>query len=330
MMETCKVIAIVASLLFASTAISYSQMVESIVCREQSISLSPEEGTSLMIPHCMDTLRIGSVPALPRSPATVDPVCARLYRIKRTAQGVELTEIPTKTLCDSPNFLTLIPETYLEAEVAEGEAQWYEVVMYCSYWHGLKTPDTSRFQFRKATGFKAFARAVDIETGEDVTALNLVAPVYDNKDHYISDGMHLTAYEGSGYTFISWTSKNARDLSMLPSLTERRQPLRGFCWPVQRDVEFIGLFQKVSTGVPGDRNDGYEIVVQPTSVRIRARPPRVASVRIYDVQGVAVLTAQLMNEATSIATDGLATGFYTIVVQGSTRTATHSFMHFKE
>ncbi len=307
---------------------AYSQWETNITCHETWIDVRPELGWSGVVPRCMDTLRIGITKAMQKHYSSADPVCARLFRIVSIGGSRVRQEVPTDIVCDGPLQVTLIPKERLPVNDSDLQYVLYEVQLYCTYWHGSEEHDTSRIVFRKATGFKAYARAVDESSGEDITPLGLVEPTIANQDHTVHDGMMLTAFEGAGYTFERWTST---DNTLLPNAFATRQLLDSLCWPIQRAVEYVAHFRKTSTSV-GKENVHCERTIRhnESTLLISSSCENVEYVNIYDKQGRLVHSQTITGGQTSIPTDSFSVGLYAIVVSNNSCAATHPLMIIKK
>ena len=306
----------------------HTQWETSITCHETWIDLRPEQGWSGVIPRCMDTLRIGITKAMQKHYSSADPVCARLFRFVSFAGSRVRQEILSDITCNGPSLVTLIPRERLPVLDSAQQPVQYEVQLYCTYGHGSEEHDTSRIIFRKATGFKAYARAVDIATGEDITALGLVEPTSANQDHSVHDGMMLTAFEGAGYTFERWTSD---DGSLLPNDSMPRQLLDYMCWPVQRAVVYVAHFRKSATSVHYGGSQCERTVRHGTSeLHISCPCENPGYVNIYDQQGRIAYSQTIAGGQVSISTRSLPVGLYAIVVNDNIRATTHPLMFIKK
>ncbi|MBC8124334.1 MAG: hypothetical protein H7X70_01250 [Candidatus Kapabacteria bacterium] len=307
---------------------AYTQWETNITCHETWVDLRPEQGWSGVIPRCMDTLRIGITKAMQKHYSSADPVCARLFRFTLVAGSRVRQEIPAEIICTGPSLVTLIPRDRLPVIDVDEQPVQYEVQLYCTYWHGSQEHDTSRITFRKATGFKAYARAVDVSNGADITTLRLVEPTIANQDHSVHDGMMLTAFEGAGYTFERWTTDDAQ---LLPNATAPRQLLDSLCWPVQRAVEYVAHFRKSSTDVQ-DTDAQCERTVQQYESALHISSPCEMNghVNIYDLHGRLVHSQPIASGQVSILTDSFPMGLYAIVVNDRIRATTHPLMIIKK
>jgi|GEM_PF-1457440 len=328
MSGTCiRSVSVILALVFAECVAS-AQWENMITCHELYINVHPEGRWNGVVPICMDTFRIGLVPAKRRHAATVDGVCARLFRLQPTVPGKPRMEIPIDAICEGPNLVTVIAKTRLAATDNQGQVIWYQIEQYCSYWHGARDTDTSRITFRKATGCKAYARAIDMETGEDITAQNIVAPVFAHMDHYIDPGVQLTAYEGAGYRFVEWTST---DEHLLLSRTAHNQILSNRCWPIMRAVEFIGKFRKVTSALESSRGDASPIVdIRQSHIRVTDRTGDPSVVEVYNMCGSLLASEPIVDGLAQVDIESFSTGLFIIVVKGTSQTRTHSFIHLKE
>ncbi|MCX6140883.1 MAG: T9SS type A sorting domain-containing protein [Candidatus Kapabacteria bacterium] len=299
-----------------------------VTCHEAWIDLRPSDGWNGVIPRCMDTLRIGVTRAMKRHVSSANPVCARLFRLGVVGSPIQRQEIPTERVCEGPSQVTLIPSYHLDVSNSQDTPIRYEVQLYCTYWHGPGEGDTTRIVFHKATGFKAFARAVDSETGNDITTLGLVTPTILEKDHSVHDGMQLIAFSGEGYEFEYWTCS---DSELLPDSRARRQLLDSLCWPVLRAVEYVGHFKKTSTTVIGQHSPCHqEIQFQGSTLSILNNCLEQGIVKVYDTHGRQVLMTNIESSHQRISTDSLAVGLYVAVAYGPHGTTTQSFMITKE
>lgn len=299
-----------------------------VTCHETWIDLRPSDGWNGVIPRCMDTLRIGNSRAMKRHASTVDTVCARLFRLGSLGRPIRREEIPVETICEGPQQVTLIPAYRLAVTDDNDTPLRYEVQLYCSYWHGEDEHDTTYIEFWKATGFKAYARAVEIETGDDITSLGLVAPTVVEQSHFVYDGMQLIAYSGAGYEFDHWTCSEA---GLLPDPLARRQLLDSLCWPVLRAVEYVGHFRRIPSSVHQRQTSCSRVIRSEGSILSIENPcmgPGFAM--IYDMQGQQICMIDIGTSHVRVPSDSFAIGIYVAVVYDLHGATTHSFMITKE
>lgn len=307
-----QLVLLVLVILLAEPQTSLCQWEDHITCHEAFIDLRPVDSWSGYIPRCMDTLRIGYTRAMQRSTTSMDTVCARLFRMRRVNDKPVYVEVSARVLCVGPSQLTMIPIDGLPATDSAGAPYTYMIQMYCNYWHGDGEYDTTRIFFAKADGFKAYARAVDSETGQDITDLGLVQPTFENKDHSLHDGMMLTGFFGKGYSFERWTTA---DVDLLPDPLASRQFLDSLCWPVGRAVEYVGHFKKTSTGVASAAEAQHTIEHRASTIRIRTSSHELYTVSIYDVHGRSVYESSERGTETSIDVGHIASGLYAVVIR---------------
>ncbi|MBL0321934.1 MAG: T9SS type A sorting domain-containing protein [Ignavibacteria bacterium] len=303
-----------------ATQTTFGQWEDHITCHEAFIDLRPVDSWSGYIPRCMDTLRIGYTRAMQRSTSSVDTVCASLFRMQRINGKPVYDEVQAQITCVGPSQLTVIPTAGLPAADNDGVPITYMIQMYCNYWHGEGEYDTTRMFFAKADGFKAYARAVDSETGEDITELGLVKPTFENKDHSLQDGMMLTGFYGQGYAFERWTTT---DVDLLPDPLASRQFLDSLCWPVGRSVEYIGHFKKTATGVTPLVASQRTVEHRSSAIRIRSDSHGPYTVSIYDLQGRSTHESIEVGAETTIDIGHMSCGLYAVVIQDPHQSTIH-------
>lgn len=298
-----------------------------VTCHEAYIDLRPVDSWNGYIPRCMDTLRIGYTRAMQRSSSSTDTNCARLYRIRRVNTLQVTEEVPATVQCVGPSQLTVIPTVGLPIADENGAVITYVIEMYCNYWHGDGEYDTTRVFFAKATGFKAYARAVDTETGKDITDLGLVAPTFENKDHSLHDGMMLTGFTGQGYSFERWTTTDA---DLLPDPFASRQFMDSLCWPVGRTVEYIGHFRKTTSSVDGVSGSPWTFHHHASTIRIRNSVHTPITISIYDVHGRRIHESTVREAETSFTVENLMSGLYAVVIRDGHLTTLHPIIITEE
>ena len=320
MTRTIRIVLLALTITCTETQITLGQWEDYITCHEAFIDLRPVDSWSGYIPRCMDTLRIGYTKAMQRSASSLDTVCVKLFQMHRVNGKPVYDEVQAQISCVGPSQLTVIPLGGLPAAHTDGVPITYMIQMYCNFWHGEGEYDTSRIFFANADGFKAYARAVDSETGQDITDLGLVKPTFENKDHSLQDGMMLTGFFGQGYAFERWTTT---DVDLLPDPLASRQFLDSLCWPVGRVVEYIGHFKKTSTGV-AQGNDSQRIVeLVSNTIRIRTGALGPYSVSICDLQGRSILESSGRETESTIDIGHLTSGLYAVVIRDRHQSTLH-------
>lgn len=320
MKRTIRIVLFALTIICTETQVTLGQWEDYITCHEAFIDLRPVDSWNGYIPRCMDTLRIGYTRAMQRSTSSMDTICAKLFRTRRVNGKPVYDELPTKISCVGPSQLTVVPMIRLPAIDADGLSITYVIQMYCNYWHGEGEYDTTRILFAKADGFKAYARAVDSETGQDITHLGLVKPTFENKDHSIQDGMMLTGFLGQGYAFERWTTA---DVDLLPDPLASRQFLDSLCWPVGRAVEYIGYFRKTPTGVTSANEVQRKVECHSSTVRVQTEVRGSYTVSICDVHGRSIHESTEYDAEVSFPIGHLTNGLYAVIVRDRHQSTIH-------
>ncbi len=300
---------IIVTTLLAVPALLTAQWETFVTCHELWIDIKPHEGWWGVIPRCMDTLKVGRTRAMPKHPSTATNTCAELYLIGVSPNATSRTLLPTVVECEGPGQLRVIPTQGIPATDEYNRAYYYELRMYCSYWHGPTETDTSTVVFRKATGFRAYSRAVDITTGEEITRPGLVWPAEDAQHHDVTTGVLITATYGLGYDFLYWTCSHR---GLLPDSTQPVQLLDSLCWPIGEPVVYTAMYRKATSTV---------------SQRDRQEPH--SSYVLFDMLGRITSSGNLGADGIAPNLRGVARGSYLLqTTQGGTHT-TSTLIHLE-
>lgn len=296
------------------------------MCLERSILIPRSTGWSGYISPCMDTLRIGRFSPAP--PAGTMPVgsCAKLFQMYSYPDTTIYRPIPAKIVCENSEKLLIIPEEKLFPSYDPYNTIVYVVRLFCEYWQGKSKTDSTQFDFRVAPAFKAYARAIDIATGEEITDELLVEPDHRYQGHMNNEPLYLGTYSSQRYEFKYWTSSHPE----IPfDRTSIRQAITYPCWPTGSVVLFDGMFARISTGIDDVvSSKGLTIRRDGTSVTIgneRSQPVRIT---LMDITGRIVYAHQGTSVTHTISLQDLTPGLYSCQVQSTDHSLHSSINHY--
>lgn len=313
-------------LLLAAVSLCAQPLGKYTMCLEGSILIPRSTGWSGYISPCMDTLRIGRFSPAP--PAGTMPIgsCAKLFQMYRYPDTVIYRPIPAKMVCENSDKLLIIPGEKLMPEYESYREKIYVVRLFCEYWIGKERTDSTQFEFRVAPAFTAYARAIDIATGEEIREDFIVEPDYRHQGHMNNRPLYLSANLSSRYEFKYWTCSHP-EIPFDP--TSFRLEIDYPCWPTGSIVIFDAMYSKISTGV----NDlvssrGLSIRQTGTSVSIENSQSQAVRITLIDITGRVVYMHQGTSASHIISLDDLTPGLYNCQVQSTEHTLHSSIHHY--
>lgn len=273
----------------------------------------------------MDTLRIGRVPPFP--PFGTMPIgsCAELYELSRQGTVRTYRRIPSKVICEGAEHLLVIPQEKLEAEYEPSKTRSYVVRMFCEYWSGKDQTDTTELVFHVAPAFTAYTRAMDVETGEEITSVQLVQPTHAHRSWLNSGEYRIDAWDGYGYEFLYWKC----DVEEIPLETKKRsQTITTRCWPIGTSTVFDAYFQRNTTSVQAESDAGIRIRYDPNAVTVECADESIATIVIVDITGQQVITRYGTHRRETISLTDLRPGIYFCIVRTETSVHHSSIHHY--
>lgn len=296
-----------------------------ITCLSKIIVIPRSWGWNNYIPQCMDTLRIGNLPPFPPYGTMSIGSCAELYELTLLGTVRTYRRIPSKAICEGAEHLMVIPLEKLEAEYDPAKNRTYVVRMYCEYWSGKDRTDTTELEFRVAPAFTAYARAVDVATGEPITAGQLVQPTHAQRAWLNTGEYHIDAWDEYGYEFLYWKC----DFEEIPlDPTKRSQTITTRCWPIGTETVFTAFFQRKATSVDTDSDIGVRIHHDANAVIVEGTDPLTTTIVLVDVAGQQVYTRSCTQQRETISLTDLAPGFYFCIVRTGSSVRHISVYHY--
>ncbi len=312
------------ALLLSVASVTAQPLGKYVMCLEVAIRVPGSDGWSGYISPCMDTLRIGRyAPALPAGTMPIGS-CAKLFQMYRYPDTIIYRQIPAKMVCEKSDKLLIIPGEKLLPTYDPYKQMVYVVRLFCEYWQGKKRTDSTQFEFRVAPAFTAYARAIDIATGEEITNEFLVEPDHRYKGHLNTDPLYLGIFTSPRYEFKYWKCSHPE----IPfDRTSIRQAINYPCWPTGSIVLFDGMFARISTGIDEVvSSKGLTIRRDATSVTVGNEQSQPVRITIMDITGRIVYANQGTSATHTILLQDFASGLYSCQVQSADHTL-HSFIN---
>lgn len=295
-------------------------------CVELSIRLPGNDTWGGYIPYCMDTLIVGRRNVLPPSGVAAAGMCAELFEVTKEGGSRQYRRISTTNLCDTPEYIAVIPDEKLRAQPALDSVRMYELHVYCQYWLGADRADTTVIEFQVARGFKAYARAIDSETGQEITAGQLVEPTKDHQSYLNTGDFRLHAWDGYGYTFQRWTC----DVPGMPlNSTQPTQTLDFRCWPINTTTVFTAEYRRLLSDAPDPVEQTVDIRQRGPRLLVRRRSNAPATVMLLDVTGRVIYHENIHDSTTELFVGNLPCGVYLCTIVGET-SSTSTIIHYTE
>ncbi len=311
-------------------AFSVSRLIAQVVpvpttCLETSIYIPRTSSWGTYIPQCMDTLRIGRVPPFP--PFGTMPVgsCAELYELTLNGMLRTYRRIPSKAICEGAEHLLVIPQEKLEAEYEPTKTRTYVVRMFCEYWSGKDHIDTTELVFHVAPAFTAYARAMDVETGEEITSVQLVQPTHAHRAWLNSGEYRIDAWDEYDYEFLYWTC-DVEEIPLDP--TKRSQTITTRCWPIGGATVFDAYFRRNTTSVEAESDVGIRIRHDANTVIVECADESTATILIVDITGQQVITRHSRHRRETITITDLTPGIYFCIVSTGSSVHHSSIHHY--
>jgi hypothetical protein len=308
----------------AATSLLSQPLGKYTMCLESSILIPRSTGWSGYISPCMDTLRIGRY--APAAPAGTMPIgsCAKLLEKYRYPDTTIYRQVPATMVCENSDKLLIIPQEKLLAEYEPDKQKIYVVRLFCEYWIGKERTDSTEFEFQVAPAFTAYARAIDVATGEEIKEDFMVEPDHRNRGHLNNRPLYLQAHQNPQYEFRYWTCSHPE----VPfDRTAFRQAIDYRCWPIGSTVIFDAMYSKVATGVDaGVASRGLTIHRSPTTVEVENPQAHPIRIILVDITGRVVYEQQGTSERHTISLQSLTPGLYHCQVQ-STEHSLHTSIH---
>lgn len=296
-----------------------------ITCLSKIIIIPRSWGWNNYIPQCMDTLRIGNLPPFP--PFGTMPIgsCAELYEMSRQGTVRTYRRIPSKAICEGAEHLLVIPLEKLEAEYDPAKSRTYVVRMYCEYWSGKDRTDTTELEFRVAPAFTAYARAIDVATGTEITAGQLVQPTHAQRAWLNTGEYRIDAWDEYGYEFLYWKC----DFEEIPlDPTMRSQTITTRCWPIGTATVFDAYYRRKATSVETDSAVGVRIRHDAGTVIVESADVSTTTIVLVDVAGQQVYARSCTHQREEISLNDLAPGIYFCIVRTGSSVHHLSIHHY--
>lgn len=294
-------------------------------CLETSIYIPRTSDWSTYIPQCMDTLRIGRVPPFPPSGKMPIGSCAELYEVTRQGTVPTYRRIPSEVICEGADHLLVIPLEKLEADYDISPSRSYVVRMFCEYWAEDVIGDTTELEFRVAPAFTAYARAIDVATGEEITVGQLVQPTHAERTWLNTGEYRIDAWDEYGYEFLYWKC----DFEEIPlDPTKRSQTITTRCWPIGTATVFTGFFRKNATSAETDSDAGVRIRHAANAVIVESADMPATSIVLVDVAGRQVHTRSCTQKRETILLTDLTPGIYFCIVRTGSSVHHLSIHHY--
>ncbi|MBU3679078.1 MAG: T9SS type A sorting domain-containing protein [Candidatus Kapabacteria bacterium] len=294
-------------------------------CLESSIYIPRTSSWSTYIPYCMDTLRIGRLPPFPPSGTMPIGSCAELYEVTRPGGVPTYRRIPAEVVCEWVEHLLVIPLEKLEADYDQPPTRTYVVRMYCEYWQDNVDDDTTELEFRVAPAFTAYARAVDVATGEEITAGQLVQPTHAQRAWLNTGEYRIDAWDEYGYEFLYWKC----DFEEIPlDPTERSQTITTRCWQVGTATVFTAFFRRKATSVETNSDVGIRIRHHDNTVIVESTDASTITIALVDVAGQQMCTRSCTQSRETISLTDLAPGIYFCIVRTGSSVHHLSIHHY--
>ena len=310
-------------LIITVSAIACSQPVlPPVTCYETFIEI-PYQSWNGVVPQCLDTLRIGKTSPMPPTGLMPPGSCAELFEVSGKGASRIVRKVPAKVLCENAERVMVIPEEILTAETDPAKIKTYEVHMYCEYWRGKETTDTSSIPFMVSRGFRAHAVAIDYDTGLEITDLGLVEPT---ADHAVNTGdapFRLNAWSNQKYEFLFWTCSYTR----VPyDIYAPFQVIRTLCWPINVTTVFNAMFRLRTSDVQEVPGGSVRVSRRGSTICVERPLPSDGEIMIVTATGRVVHRSLWGSAIETIQLESLASGVYLCIVRDGHH-ITHTPIH---
>lgn len=309
---------------FAAVSLLSQPIGKYTMCLENSIVIPRSTGWSGYISPCMDTLRIGRF--APAAPAGTMPIgsCAKLFEKQRYPDTMIYRQIPATMVCEKSDKLLVVPHEKLRPEYDRDNQKIYVIRLFCEYWNGKERTDSTEFEFQVAPAFAAYARAIDLVTGEEIQEDFMVEPDHRSRGHMNNRPLYLHANQRPQYEFRYWTCSHPG----IPfDRTAFRQEIDYACWPTGSTVIFDAMYAKITSGVDA-AIDAKGLTIRRTSMTITVENINASPVRIIlvDITGRIVYEHRGTLSSHTISLQEFTPGLYCCQVQ-SAEHSLHSSIH---
>ncbi|MFM8771779.1 MAG: T9SS type A sorting domain-containing protein [Candidatus Kapaibacterium sp.] len=251
--------------------------------------------------------------------------CAELYELTLLGTVRTYRRIPSKAICEGAEHLMVIPQEKLEVENDPAKTRTYVVRMYCEYWSGKDRTDTTELEFRVAPAFTAYARAVDVATGEPIAAGQLVQPTHAHRAWLNTGEYRIDAWDEYGYEFLYWKC----DFEEIPlDPMKRSQTITTRCWPIGTETVFTAYFRRKATSVEVDSDVGIQIHYDAGAVIVEYADPSTSTIALIDVAGQQIYTRSNSQKRETISLADFAPGIYFCVVRTGSSVHHLSIHHY--